>query len=109
MHEEEDSTAVAADVPGDLPEGTNTALPPEVRTAPRQEAAPPPPPFGTQSSTTADQENLPLVDRPTACCIVGGGICKIKTTPLLSTRRASGSWRRCDAASRGAAGLTAGR
>jgi len=43
MHEEEESTAVAADVPRDLLEGTNTALPPEVRTAPRQEAAPPPP------------------------------------------------------------------
>jgi len=43
MHEEEESTAVAADVPGDLLEGTNTALPPEVRTAPPQEATPPPP------------------------------------------------------------------
>jgi hypothetical protein len=39
--------------------------------------------LGMQSSTTADQENLPLVDRPTACCIVSGGICKIKTTLLL--------------------------
>jgi hypothetical protein len=42
MHEEEESTAVAADVPGDLPEDEN-ALPPEVRTAPPQDAAPPPP------------------------------------------------------------------
>jgi hypothetical protein len=38
--------------------------------------------FGTQSSTTAGQENLPLVDRPTACCIVGGGICKLKASLL---------------------------
>ena len=42
MHEEEESTAVAADVPGDLPKDER-ALPPGVRTAPPHEAAPPPP------------------------------------------------------------------
>ena len=41
MHEEEESTVVAADVPGDLPEDEHALLP--VRTAPPQEAAPPPP------------------------------------------------------------------
>jgi hypothetical protein len=42
--------------------------------------------LGMQSSTTADQENLPLVP-PTASCIVSGGVCKLKTMLLLLADR----------------------
>src|SRR5262249_21029116 len=34
-------------------------------------------------ATTAEQQNLPLVNPTSACCIVNGGVCKIKTTLLL--------------------------
>jgi hypothetical protein len=63
-----------------------------------------PPMLGVQSSTTADQENLPLANPPPACCIVNGGVCKIKTKLLLRTSRASGSWRGRGAAFRGGLG-----
>src|SRR5262249_13826925 len=34
-------------------------------------------------ATTAERHNRPLVNPPSACCIVNGGVCKIKTTLLL--------------------------
>jgi hypothetical protein len=58
-----------------------------------------------QSSTTADQENLPLANPPPACCIVSGGVCKIKTTLLLQYQPRVGIVAKVWAAFRGAAGL----
>jgi hypothetical protein len=103
MHEVEESMAVAAEVPEDLPEEEH-APPPEVPRFRLMRRRHRPPMLGVQSSTTADQENLPLANPPPACCIVNGGVCKIKTKLLLRTSRAWGSWRGRGAAFRGGLG-----